>query len=462
MSEERIVIRQTIDGVPEGTATLGATATVADSAQAKKAARKEKNTAMRSDPYLWGLYLLLLVTAVVELFSASSSEVVGSNVYAPLIRHSLFLGLGFLIVLWLQKVHYKQFSRWAPLLAVVSLALLLFSSFFGVEINGAQRAIRILGFTIQPAEIVKLTVVMVLARILAKNQEPGGVRTSGVVKAAMIVVVFGGCLWTNGLTNTALLMGTSLAMLLIGGIPMRKIGMVIAVYGVLGTMLYLVKYANGSSSPEADEFNRIGQTEQVESEGSGFGRQETHKGRIARFLAGVHPEDPMDDLNRQVIMSKFAQANGGVVGRGPGNSRESARLPLAFSDYIYSIIIEDIGLVGGVALIVVYLWLLARAGVIAYRCKRAFPAFLIMGCAVLIVFQALAHMWIVTIGPVSGQPLPLISKGGTSVLVMSAAIGMMLSVSRYAAKAGSGNRHEKKEMEELPEDLQAENVAAAR
>jgi len=148
-----------------------------------------------------------------------------------------------------------------------------------------------------------------------------------------------------------------------------------------------------------------------------------------------------------------------VFGQGPGNSRESARLPLAFSDYIYSIIVEDMGMVGGIAVLLLFLLLVARAGRIAYKCSRAFPAFLIMGCAVMIVAQALVHMAIVTgLFPVSGQPLPFISKGGTSVIVMSAALGIMLSVARFAAHSGD-KKQISAEMQSLPEDMQAANFS---
>ena len=188
-----------------------------------------------------------------------------------------------------------------------------------------------------------------------------------------------------------------------------------------------------------------------------IGREHTQKNRIARHLKGVSPTDTIDDLNRQVFFSKFALANGGVHGRGPGNSRESARLPLAFSDYIYSIIVEDTGFIGGLGLLLLYLCLIGRAGIVASKCTRAFPALLIMGCALLIVLQALVHMAIVTgLAPVSGQPLPFISKGGTSILVMSAAIGMMLSVSRYGTTRGN-KKQQNAEISQLPDDLQAAN-----
>lgn len=431
-----VIIKNTVDGVavePE-----------------VKAVRNRKAPPMarpKPDPYIWGIYIMLLMVSVIELFSASSTEVSATNVYMPLIRHAVFLIIGLGAVFALQNIHYGYFSRFAWFFALISLGLLILSNFFGVEINGAQRAIRIAGFTIQPPEIVKLTVVVLLATILGRNQEPRGVSNKGVIEAAFVVVIFGAFLWKNGLTNTILLFGVSLSMFLIGGMKWKKFFIVLTVYAACGGMLYMMKY---TGSDDADEGDRI---EVID------GRQDTHKGRIARFLEGVHPDDPITDENRQVVFAKIAQAHGGVFGQGPGNSRESARLPLAFSDYIYSIIVEDTGLVGGVFLLLLYLCLLARAGRIAYYCSRAFPAFLIMGCAVLIVFQALVHMAIVTgLFPVSGQPLPLISKGGTSVVVMSVAIGIMLSVSRFAVVNGN-KKQIKAELKELPEDMQAANFS---
>lgn len=439
--QEGVTIRETIDGAPVESAAPSRSRSVKAEAVARP----------KPDRYIWGIYIMLLMVSVVELFSASSTEVSGSNVYMPLIRHGIFLAVGLVIIVALQNIHYGYFSKFAWFFAVVSLGLLFLSNLIGVEINGAQRAINIVGFTIQPAEIVKLTVVVLLATILGRNQEPRGVTNKGMIQAAIVVIVFGGSLWKNGLTNTLLLFGVCLSMFLIGGMKWKKLGVILLVYGAMAGCLYLFKYQNDKGS----EFDRISQTETIVSEG----RASTHKGRLSRWLDGVNPDDPIDDLNRQVVFAKISQANGGVFGQGPGNSRESSRLPLAFSDYIYSIIVEDTGFVGGVALLVLYLLLLARAGRVAYKCSRAFPAFLILGCAVLIVFQALVHMAIVTgIFPVSGQPLPLISKGGTSVLVMSAAIGIMLSVSRFAVT--NGNKQAiRQELRELPDDMKAANFS---
>lgn len=443
-------IRETIDGQT-------ATARVA----AKRNAAKAEVKRSRPDPYIWGIYIMFLLISVVELFSASSTEVSSSNVYSPLIRHGIFLALGLGIVMWLQNTHYILMRRFAWIFAILSLGLLVLSTVAGVEINGAQRAIRIAGMTIQPAEVVKLSVVLLLASVLSKNQTPGGVTNRGIITAAIVVVVFAIFLYKDGLTNTILLMGVSISMFLIGGIQWSKFWMILGIYGLCAGSLLMIKKVNKNVT--SDDFDNVKIEATAGSAAASSsdigGREGTRNNRIIRWLEGVHPNDPIDDMNRQVIYSKFAQANGGLLGQGPGNSRESARLPLAFSDYIYSIIVEDTGFAGGSLLLLLFLLLVARAGRIAYKCSRAFPAFLIMGCAVMIVFQALVHMAIVTgIFPVSGQPLPFISKGGTSVLVMSAAIGMMLSVSRFAVTSGDKNEI-KAEIKELPEDMQAANYS---
>ena len=186
-------------------------------------------------------------------------------------------------------------------------------------------------------------------------------------------------------------------------------------------------------------------------------RTDMRKGRIAKWM---HRDsllyDSVNSENSQEMFSIMAQAHGGWTGVGIGNSRECSRLPLAFSDYIFSIIVEEIGLIGGIFVIILYLWLLSRAAMIARRCHRVLPALLIIGMAAMITFQALFHMAINTgVVPVSGEPLPLISKGGTSILVTSVAIGVMLSVSRTISNIS--NPKNKDEGIALPSGLDAAN-----
>lgn len=455
-NNDAIYIRETLDGVP-----LESTSKPRRQPQRKRS-EAIINTVKSSDPYIWGIYITLVVVSIIELYSASSTEVVpGSNVYAPLIRHGMFLGIGFVLLYLIQKVHYGYIARFAPAIGILSWLALAYSSFMGVEINGAQRAFNIGPLTVQPPEIVKLTVILWLATVLAKNQMRHDVKTKGIIISALIVAAFGGLLALNGLTNTILVMLVSISMFLICGIPLKKICIVGCVYGVLVGGFYFGNKALHSTSA----FDQVGQTEQVAS--SSFGGEhgigsKTHDNRISNFLKGVHPNDTLTDQNRQVIMAKFAQARGGVLGQGLGNSRESVRLPLAFSDYIYSIVIEEGGLIGGIFVMILYLLLLARAGFVAYNLNRALPAFFILGCAILIVSQALIHMAIVTgLFPVSGQPLPFISKGGTSVLVMSMAIGIMLSVSRHASRQGDGkSQRDNDEARQLGTDMNAINATA--
>ncbi|MDE5808212.1 MAG: FtsW/RodA/SpoVE family cell cycle protein [Muribaculaceae bacterium] len=235
-------IRETIDGESVAIDSLSpAESAVAEVAAAAARAKKAIKPS-RPDHYIWGIYIMFLLISIVELFSASSSEVSATNVYSPLIRHGIFLIVGVAIVLGLQKTHYVVLRRLAWIVALFSLALLVLSSVAGVEINGAQRAIRVAGMTIQPAEMIKLAAVLLLAAILSKNQAPGGVTNSGVFQCAFVVVVFGGLLWSNGLTNMILLMGVSISMFLIGGIQWKKFWTVMLVYGCCAGALMMIKY----------------------------------------------------------------------------------------------------------------------------------------------------------------------------------------------------------------------------
>ena len=202
---------------------------------------------------------------------------------------------------------------------------------------------------------------------------------------------------------------------------------------------------------------RIAELNKEEVKASSGNRSDTWIGRLERHFRLAKYEDPINNLNKQEQFSYMAQAHGGLFGVGPGNSRENARLPLAFSDYIYAIVIEECGMVTGVVVLLLYLLLLARAGSIAVRFKQTFPCLLVIGCALYIVYQALFHMAIVSgVFPVSGQPLPLISKGGTSIIVTSIALGIMLSVSRHAAVKGDKEAI-RAEMKVLPENLHSDN-----
>lgn len=392
-----------------------------------------------ADKHIWGIFLFLCLISIVELYSASSREVsLGSfGVYGPVVRHGGMLLAGVCIVYLLQTVHYRNFLLWVPVFALMSVIMMGYVMVNGEIVNGARRSITLLGVTLQPSEFLKFSAAGVIALIMSRTQTKGGVKNSGVIWAAAIVALFGGMLIRQGLTNTLLLMVISMSMMLIGGVPLKKFAIVLLFYAAL---LGIFK-AVGSGNDDSD-----------------VDRSGTWQQRIERYLGDGKPkyEQTINAENRQEMYAFMAQANGGVTGVFPGNSREASRLPLAFSDYIYSIIVEDTGLLGGLLVLVLYLWLLARASAIASRCTRAFPALLVIGMAVMIVMQALFHIAIVTgVFPVSGQPLPLISKGGTSILVTSLAFGVMLSVSRFAVQ--SSKKAPAAELAEAPEGDRAAN-----
>ena len=434
----------------------------------EKAKRYEEMSRKYGDPWIWGIYFTLIFLSIIESYSASSREVATAGVYMPIIKQVVFLAIGGLLLYVIYRVDYNNKTLLAiviPGLGLVTLLCLVYVRLFGEVVNGAQRAITLPGFTIQPAELAKLSIVTLLAYILARNQKNKDVKTTGMVEAASVVAVFGFLLLQSGLTNTLLLMCISGSMMLIGGARLKRIGYVLVAYAVLFGVFWVIK--NHNDNQEATLNGPGATSELIVQEGDTLGttggdkpvvnRQSTWKNRI---LDWWHSDSlvykPITSKNTQEMISRMAQAHGGITGVGLGNSRECSRLPLAFSDYIYSIIVEEMGLIGGVCVLILYLWLLARAAMIARRCRRVLPALLIIGMASMVAFQALFHMAInVGVFPVSGQPLPLISKGGTSIIVTSVAFAIMLSISRTIANQNSKNN--KTEEAQLPDDLRAEN-----
>lgn len=404
-----------------------------------KAADPRLAPVAKGDKHLWGIYILLIIISVVELYSASSREVntAGLGVYGTIVRHGITLLLGFIIICLLQRTHYRTILRYIPLFAFLSVVAMVYTLFHGDLINGARRSFTLLFISIQPSEFLKISSAMMVALIMSRFQlKGGGVDSRAVAASAIVVMIFGGLLISQGLTNTLLLMCISGSMMIISGTEFKKLMAVLVVYAACFGAYYLIsKHDEGS-------------------------RSDTRQNRITAFIGNGQPKytEEITSENRQEMLGYIAQAHGGVTGVLPGNSRETSRLPLAFTDYIYSIIVEETGLIGGLAVLILYLWLLGAASRIASRCSRAFPALLVIGMALTVVFQALFHICIVTgVIPVSGQPLPLISKGGSSIIVTSIAFGIMLSVSRFAVRTGSRKRDINNEIDVLPEEIRADN-----
>lgn len=392
------------------------------------------------DRWIWGIYVILCVVSLVESYSASSQEVAKFGLFMPILKHAILLLAGVGTAWAIQRCHYNRFKMLIPIFGLITLAAVIYVMKFGEIINGARRSFTLMGISVQPSEMAKLALVLIIAQVMSKVQIPGGgVKWRGIVVCATIVLVFGALLIGQGFTNTAILMSISLAMMLVGGVQWKRFFIVL--------LVYLVCYGGYKQYKEYSESRESVVVENVQTakKEQSTDRTATREKRLDNFDFSEEKclEHPMTKDFRQEQLGYMARANGGVFGVMPGNSRECSRLPLAFSDYVFSIIVEELGLVGAIFIMILYLALLGRAGYIAQRCKRAFPALLIMGMAIMITVQALSHMAInCGLVPVTGQPLPFISKGGSSILIMSIAMGVMFSVSRYA-EFNSGKKRSK-------------------
>ena len=230
-------------------------------------------------------------------------------------------------------------------------------------------------------------------------------------------------------------------------------------------MLGLGAYKYKTSAEDKTEFSErqelVNQLNHTDTDTiGGAGRGKVWNKRVDDFYRPNKHLEPFSLEHQQEQLSFIAQAHGHILGVGPGKSREAARLPLAYSDYVFAIIVEELGLIGGLFILLIYVWILGRSAKLTLQFKHTMPGVLVMGCSFVIVFQALYHMAIVSgVIPVSGQPLPLISKGGISVLATSLTFGVMLSVARHAVHVTDSKQAQRIEHDLLPESAQGVNPA---
>ena len=441
----------------------------------EKAHRYEEMTRKHGDPWIWGIYIMLIVISLVETYSAASREVVKMGVYMPILKHILFVMIGGGLLLATYRIPYtnkKYLIFYTVGLTAISILLLIYVLFFGENYNNAQRSFRVVGISVQPFEIAKLAVVLCLSLVLSRTQKGNGVSNNGVIVCVLLIAVYGLLTYVNGMTNFLLLTSISLVMMVVGGITFKRIAILLVAFGLVGGAIYMIKSSNDDKDENLQKSRS--QTEQVMQEGETgdlvadqaskkgkkkVDRSNVRKKRIENWLNNdslwTRPIIPNE--NDQEMFAYMAQAHGGVTGVFFGNSRETSRLPLASSDYVFSIIVEDTGLIGGVIVLTLFLALLLRAAMIARRCRRTLPTLMVIGLASMITLQALFHIAINTgVFPVSGQPLPLISKGGSAIVVTSYAFALLLSISRTVAGLTDKENATKEEMA-LPEELRAEN-----
>ena len=412
---------------------------------------KKIGNLFKGDKGIWTVFLFLCLISVVEVFSASSTLTYKTHNYlSPLIYHCFTILVGVVVAIVTLNIPCRYFKLITPLLLLITYATLLWVLLWGESINGANRVIQLPGFTFQPSEIAKGTMVLTAAQILSAMQrdDDSGADPKAMKYVLMLVVPATLLIGLENLSTAILLFGVIFIMMFLARIPLKQMGQLSGVLVLLaglflGLVFWMAKL--DKEGQEIEQAQKNGQTEQVvqvEKKEKSAWDKVTHrfwtwKNRIA---GGDDKDVPAEeykvtDKNFQVTHANLAIANSGIIGKGPGNSVERDYLPQAFSDFIYAIIIEEMGLLGAVAVVFLYVILLFRTARIASKCENNFPAFLVMGLTLMLVFQAVINMCVaVDFGIVTGQPLPLVSKGGTSTIVNCAYIGMILSVSRSAKR----------------------------
>ena len=404
---------------------------------------KKLGNIFKGDKVIWMVFFFLCMVSIVEVYSASSSlSYKGGNYWSPILKHCGILAIGTFMMVVVLNVKCKYFKLVTPFLLLFSFVTLLWVLVAGQATNDANRWMNFLGIQFQPSEIGKGALVLAVAQILSAMQTNEGADKKAFKYILIVSAIIVLPIVPENLSTAMLISVTVVLMMFIGRVPLQQIGKllgVVALIGVVGiTMVMLV----GTDEKKAADKQVLTEQVAVEKEEPSkaeklLHRMDTWKARINKFLSSeeVAPEDYDLDKDAQVGHANIAIASSNIVGKGPGNSNERDFLSQAFSDFIYAIIIEEMGIEGAAMVALLYIILLFRTGRIANRCENSFPALLAMGIALLLVTQALFNMLVaVGLAPVTGQPLPLISKGGTSTIINCIYIGVILSISRSARK----------------------------
>lgn len=397
----------------------------------------------KGDIGIWIIFFCLCIVSVVEVFSASSNLTYKSGDFlGPVSKHVFLLLVGIGCMIGVSNVKCRYFKLITPLVLLIAGVSLIVVLFFGESTNGASRWIPVFGMQYQPSELAKGATVLAVAQILSALQTPSGADKRALKYILWITLPICFLIFLENFSTALLLALVVFCMMIVGGVSWRQLGPLVGAVGLIVAFFLFLVFVLGSVDDKPEKNESLEMTERVveKSEPSTFGkvfhRFGTWKKRIMKFTddTEVKPEDFDLDEDGQVGHANIAIVNSNGYGVGPGNSVQRDFLSQAFSDFIFAIIIEELGLEGAFAVCMLYIFLLFRVAKIANKCENSFPAFLAMGLALMLSTQAMFNMMVaVGLGPVTGQPLPLISKGGTSTILNCVYIGMILSVS-YSAK----------------------------
>jgi cell division protein FtsW len=363
--------------------------------------------ALYGDRVIWTVMVILGLFSLLAVYSATGTlayKETGGNTESFLIKHGLILGLGILITYIVHLLHYMTFSKSAPLLLLISIPLLIYTILFGAEYNDARRWISLpwVGVTFQSSDFAKLALIIYVAKAISAKQDIIKDFNSAFIPIILPIIIVCGLIAPADLSSALLLFFTSFLMMFVGRVSTKYLILLL----MLGVVMFSFLIILGQFFPEAI-------------------RLETWVSRMNDFI--TNPEG-----GYQVRQSKIAIASGEWIGLGPGNSIQRNYLPAPYSDFIYAIICEEYGLVGGFTVIILYLILFIRVTRLVTKSPKAFGAMLAFGLAMSMIVQAFANIAVsVHLVPVTGVTLPLISMGGTSVLFTSISFGIILSVSKF-------------------------------
>lgn len=408
----------------------------------------------KGDRVIWTVFFFLCIISIIEVFSASSNlSYKNGNYLGPVLKHIILLGFGVVAMVATMNIKCKWFKVVTPFALLFSFILLIIVLAIGKSTNDAQRWISLFGIQFQPSELAKGAVILATAQILSAMQTPQGADKRAMPYILTVCAFIVPLIMFENLSTAALLCAVVFMQMFIGKVPKAQLGKLLgSVMLVVTFVLSMVMIVGNDENKDVADNSQKNKKELVDSreklaEKKDEGlidkithRFDTWKGRIDDFLSDEYVAPKDVDIYAQKTHANIAIASSNVVGKGPGNSVERDFLSQAFSDFIYSIIIEEMGVFGAALVCFLYIILLFRTATIANRCVNAFPALLIIGLALLLVTQAMFNMAVaVGLAPITGQPLPLISKGGTSTIINCVYIGVILSVSYSAKKKVDGN-----------------------
>lgn len=395
----------------------------------------------KGDKVIWMVLFFFCMISVVEVFSASSVLTYKSQDYLkPISYHSFTVIVGVLMAIIVQNVPYKYFVRTTPYLLLFSFITLLWVLLAGTKVGDAGRWISLFGLTFQPSEIAKGTIVLAVAQILALLQRENGADESAMKWILWVTLPICALIGLENLSTALMLFAVVFLMMFLGLVPVKQLAKLAGtVFLIFFFVLSIVLLLGHDKSAEENDLIKIEQVEKNQEKSiveKIFHRLDTWKSRIKSFGKPMPaPEDYDLDKDAQVAHANIAIMSSGILGKGPGKSTERDFLSQAFSDFIFAIVLEELGLLGAFVIVFFYIVLLIRCGRIARKCEKRFPAFMVMGIGILLVMQAFFNMMVaVGLVPVTGQPLPLISKGGTSTIINCIYIGAILSVSKSVNK----------------------------